>query len=438
MKLLKDAVVSLPSHAVKHLLSKKVCMRCIFGLFGINRQAYLFSTLLPSLMPAILEEPTDTEGSGVKENEDLGNTSARKGLEVERDICSLCLGILQFTYRNDEKMVVKEQGADEFTASIANLVQQEGHQMDSFSLEVSIPSTVKQNEQVVWSYVKGKYGSEHWLQGGLSELISTKDALKYAVVNSLEALLGVKSGPSSYRICLTYTESQALSVAPNMMERNGVSKRKKTVSGGASNRVDTVNDELVGTERASNLEDQESATWFKFSKERVSEPCDLVVHCYRTPIYFGGRYLKFSRNVSQTRWIIDEERMGDASVEEIIGGNILPAFRGDSYKFHAAGREDIDVRMLGSGRPFLVEVQNARQVPCDASVKQIETNINDSNKNLVGVKNLKVVTSHGWTLMHEGEAEKQVYPFFSPSFGLNLGFSMPYPLGSNSIINQGN
>uniref|UniRef100_A0A2P2JQJ1 Uncharacterized protein n=1 Tax=Rhizophora mucronata TaxID=61149 RepID=A0A2P2JQJ1_RHIMU len=56
----------------------------------------------------------------------------------------------------------------------------------------------------------------------------------------------------------------------------------------------------------------------------------------------------------------------------------------------------------------------------------------------VGVKNLKVVTSHGWTLMHEGEAEKQVYPFFSPSFGLNLGFSMPYPLGSNSIINQGN
>ena len=74
--------------------------------------------------------------------------------------------------------------------------------------------------------------------------------------------------------------------------------------------------------------------------------------------------------MSQSRWIIDDERMGEASVEvvhfvviwiciktrcdlrdhyifffqEIIGGSILPACLGDSYKFHAAGREDIDVR----------------------------------------------------------------------------------------------
>lgn len=28
---------------------------------------------------------------------------------------------------------------------------------------------------------------------------------------------------------------------------------------------------------------------------------------------------------------------------------------------HAAGREDIDVRMLGRGRPFILEIQNARR-----------------------------------------------------------------------------
>lgn len=33
-------------------------------------------------------------------------------------------------------------------------------------------------------------------------------------------------------------------------------------------------------------------------------------------------------------------------LQEILGGNILPACLGDSYKFHAAGREDIDVRKL--------------------------------------------------------------------------------------------
>lgn len=82
--------------------------------------------------------------------------------------------------------------------------------------------------------------------------------------------------------------------------------------------------------------------------------------------------MQYSRKVSQTRWIIDDERMGEASVEvkkflrvqflfsgwkhmilltvyrakhfqEIVGGTILPICQGDSYKFHAAGREDIDV-----------------------------------------------------------------------------------------------
>lgn len=32
--------------------------------------------------------------------------------------------------------------------------------------------------------------------------------------------------------------------------------------------------------------------------------------------------------------------------QEIIGGNILPMCRGDNYKFHAAGREDIDVMKI--------------------------------------------------------------------------------------------
>jgi tRNA pseudouridine synthase 10 len=125
------------------------------------------------------------------------------------------------------------------------------------------------------------------------------------------------------------------------------------------------------------------------------------------PIFFSGRYFKYSRNVSQSRWIIDDERMGEASVEEILGGNILPACLGDSYKFHAAGREDIDVRMLGSGRPFLIEVQNSRQLPSEQSLKEVEEKINKSEKKLVGVKDLKCIGSQCWAMMREGEAEKQ-------------------------------
>ncbi|KAJ6998910.1 hypothetical protein NC653_014917 [Populus alba x Populus x berolinensis] len=193
---------------------------------------------------------------------------------------------------------------------------------------------------------------------------------------------------------------------------------------GTNNGLDTVHVELVGNgtgccdlslgqgspasgRSSTGLAEHESSECSNFPLERVNEPCHLVFQCHRTPIYFGGRYLKFSRNVSQTRWIIDDERMGEASIEEIIGGHIRPMCQGDSYKFHAAGREDIDVRMLGSGRPFLVEVQNARKVPSKALVKEIETRMNNLENKLVGVKNLSLVTSHSWDLMREGEAEKQ-------------------------------
>ena len=39
--------------------------------------------------------------------------------------------------------------------------------------------------------------------------------------------------------------------------------------------------------------------------------------------------------------------------------------------------------MLGSGRPFLVEVQNGRRIPSEAFVREIETNKNNLENILV-------------------------------------------------------
>ena len=39
--------------------------------------------------------------------------------------------------------------------------------------------------------------------------------------------------------------------------------------------------------------------------------------------------------------------------------------------------------MLGSGRPVLEEVQNARRIPSEAFVREIETNINNLENKLV-------------------------------------------------------
>ncbi|KAJ4962712.1 hypothetical protein NE237_022651 [Protea cynaroides] len=418
-QVITEAIPSLPSHVVKDLLSIGICVRCILRLFGVRGCTYsCFSPLPLDLHLSIKESKGShdcTVGNCSKASENLNSAHVFEESEVKSVCCSICLGVLQFAYCNEKEMLVRKDSATEFAVSIAELVKQEGHQIDSFSLEVSVPPIILANERAICLYMKTKYGSEPWFREMfLAEHISVKDALKLSIIDSLEALLAIKYGGSSFRIRLTYTHAKTSLKLQNFLEKDQGCKRRKT---GSEDSLDALGSDFseqsahevdaVFRRSLDGLPDHLFCQHFKLPPERVNQPCHLAFLCNRASVYIGGRYLKYSRNVSQSRWIIDDERMGQASVEEIIGSNMLPILRGDNYKFHAAGREDIDVRMLGSGRPFLVEVQNARDFPSSVAVKQMEQKINNLEDRLVAVKNLKVVGNQGWALMREGEAEKQ-------------------------------
>lgn len=61
----------------------------------------------------------------------------------------------------------------------------------------------------------------------------------------------------------------------------------------------------------------------------------------------------------QSPWCVEGKRKGVSSVEEVLADAIRPQFTGTAkIKFLASGREDCDVRMLGTGRPFALEVVN--------------------------------------------------------------------------------
>ncbi|CAF1927173.1 hypothetical protein HID58_065403 [Brassica napus] len=357
-----EAARSLHSTAVKDLLSLGVCERCIFRLVSVEPFVSDLSSVSASTLRSWLESGDEEDASS-----------------EESRVCIVCLGVLQLVFSDAKQTLVRSECGSDYAARIMDLVKEEGHEFDSFALEVSVPSTIVENDRAVLFYLKGKYKSEGWVQ---SEKISVKDALKVLVLDPLKASLGAKSDSSSFHIRLTYSKASDEAQCASETTKHERKKRK------------------TGEENGSTCMSENSF-------EKVYEPCILSVHCNKMPIFFSGRYFKYSRNVSQSRWIIDDERMGEASVEEIIGGNILPACFGDSYKFHAAGREDIDVRMLGSGRPFLVEVQNSRKCPSQESLMEIEEKINNSEKKLVGVKDLKFIGSQCWAMMREGEAEKQ-------------------------------
>ncbi|VFQ76386.1 unnamed protein product [Cuscuta campestris] len=402
LKRIRDAVGAVPVNVVKDFWSMGVCAQCIFRLLGLHELICSHPSLSNSKLRTILGE-VRVGGDGLDSSGKQEGLTAHE-LTTETSICKICLGVLQFVFFNDNNTFMKKDSASEFASEIAELVrQQQYQQIGSFSLEVSLPPLVNKNDRAIWFYMQKKYEYELWFQEKAAfQCFSIKDVLKLLVIKPLQTLLDLKHMESTFHIRLTYLDSLMKLNAESSIEN----KRRKT-DAAYSLVVDIHKVEGEAFTGTSLKSQEDSFVYVNDMIEKVIQPCHLTLQCFRNSIYIGGRYLKYSRNVSQTRWVIDDERVGEASVEEILGKSILPFCRGEGYKFHAAGREDIDVRMLGTGRPFLVEIQNARQIPSEGVIKDVEVKINSMEYQHVKVKNLVVVSNQAWAMMREGEAEKQ-------------------------------
>ncbi len=79
------------------------------------------------------------------------------------------------------------------------------------------------------------------------------------------------------------------------------------------------------------------------------------------PIYILGRYLKLGRFISQMPWVgKDGLKRYKLSVEESCR-RLLQIYGAEDLKMHASGREDADARMLGEGRPLVIELRRPRR-----------------------------------------------------------------------------
>ncbi|AYU76823.1 hypothetical protein, conserved [Leishmania donovani] len=167
---------------------------------------------------------------------------------------------------------------------------------------------------------------------------------------------------------------------------------------------------------------------------------------HHTNIYLMGSYRKMMRNMSQSPWFLNGQRIGSFSLQEVIANPLLPFFFPDMpalppetaespalpardegeltsaaplavergahatrwqavtpsvassnlvfgynrYKFHSAGREDVDVRMLGEGRPFVLEfVSPIRERFTEEDLRRLEASICSSHEGSVEVRQLR-------------------------------------------------
>lgn len=209
-------------------------------------------------------------------------------------------------------------------------------------------------------------------------------------------------------------------------------------------------------------------------RNNVNTPNQVLIKydVNREPILLIGNYCKYARTLSQTPWTLDEDEevddpeqtnnqsnnkrnkandggqvdvasaAGDAttetpkvnrksatSVEEEITRHIIPLFDVDlavyrsntptnqsnnqvtQLRFSSNGREDLDVRMLGAGRPFCIEVLHAKRglKANSPEVKQLEQSINQSSS-LVQVLNLHVGTPAEFKAMKASiESKRKTY-----------------------------
>ena len=150
--------------------------------------------------------------------------------------------------------------------------------------------------------------------------------------------------------------------------------------------------------------------WERYDKEAEFERQDIVFNIDLTkkpkvriqinPLYIEGKYNKYKRGIPQTKWPCTkckgrgcEECNGTGkqypeSVEELISEHFLKLTKGREAKFHGAGREDIDVLMLGSGRPFVLEIKEPRIR--NLNLAKLEKEINEINEGKTAYHGLKL------------------------------------------------
>jgi tRNA pseudouridine synthase 10 len=164
--------------------------------------------------------------------------------------------------------------------------------------------------------------------------------------------------------------------------------------------------EELGAENAESIKTELNREIGKLTFVKVNRTVEFgspqVVACVDTlfadvtldiaPVFIYGRYNKLSREIPQTVWPCRVCRgkgckrckgvgkMYVTSVQEIIGDIAVGMCSGKEHFFHAMGREDIDALMLGTGRPFVLEISEPRIRTIDLKELEKRANLSDLAK----------------------------------------------------------
>ena len=168
-----------------------------------------------------------------------------------------------------------------------------------------------------------------------------------------------------------------------------------------------------------------TGTSVDFERPDVLFVCDLAtdeIDLEVNSAFVYGRYRKLERDIPQTKWPCSDchstgitrgepcngcDGTGyryDESVEQLTAPIVREAMDGSAAIFHGAGREDVDARMLGTGRPFVIEVKEPRVR--DVETAALESDVNEFTDGKVAVDGLRLATHEMVERVKELDASK--------------------------------
>jgi tRNA pseudouridine synthase 10 len=151
----------------------------------------------------------------------------------------------------------------------------------------------------------------------------------------------------------------------------------------------------------------------------IVNPFAEKVRLQVNPLFVAGRYRKLVRDIPQSKWFCSSCRgkgcekcggtgkMYPESVEELVSKPLLEAAEGEKTAFHASGREDIDARMLGNGRPFVIEISKPKNRFLDLKTLEAAVNANAAGK--VEVSGFRFTNKDVVRRLKKGESAQKEY-----------------------------
>jgi len=148
-------------------------------------------------------------------------------------------------------------------------------------------------------------------------------------------------------------------------------------------------------------------------------PFSEEIELNANPLFIMGRYRKLKRGIPQSVLFCPKCRgkgcstcswtgkMYAESVEELIQSPALREALGEGASFHAAGREDIDARMLGRGRPFILEVKRPKKR--SLNLPELKEKINREAQGKIRVSNLRFVDKDALRKLKLIEGSEKLY-----------------------------